>query len=98
MDQRQIVQIIAKYDQERMGVGGSTGDSDTGEQSQANQWDRNPGESAINLETVIFEFSMSDSTSSQYKMLARKVCDHLSKQGSNRSLDKSDAEQIVDQV
>ena len=52
------MQMLTKYDQERMGVGGSTGDSDTGEQSQdSNVWDRNPAETAIVIETVVFDNS-----------------------------------------
>ena len=38
-------EILRKFDSERMGVGGSTGDSDIGEQSQGiGYWNGNPGE------------------------------------------------------
>ena len=43
-----MTQIMAKFDSDRIGVGGSTGDSDVGEQSQGNNSaGRNPGEGAI---------------------------------------------------
>ena len=87
------MQMLTKYDQERMGVGGSTGDSNTGEQSQdSNVWDRNPAETAIVVETVVFDSTQQNSSGNQYKMLARKVCEHLKKSGTARSIERSEAE------
>jgi len=47
----QLNELLRKFDSERMGVGGSTGDSDSGEQSQDKEESimngQNPGETAI---------------------------------------------------
>lgn len=37
---------MSKYDSDRIGVGGSTGDSDVGEQSQGDTLAKNPAEGA----------------------------------------------------
>ena len=53
---QQLSAILAKHSSERIGVGGSTGDSDVGEQSsQSSTSQKNPGDVAISIEQALFE-------------------------------------------
>ena len=78
-------------------MGGSTGDSDVGEQSQGNIPVKNPGESAAQIEQALFEKTGSNSSGGQYSIMARKLVEHIRK--NKVSLEEcEDAYEFVNQV
>ena len=79
-----------------MGVGGSTGDSDIGEQSQAiGSWNGKPGDQAEAIESSIFMKTGQDSNCNNYKMLSRRVIDQIKKTADKNSL--ATPEELVSQ-
>ena len=87
----QVHELIRKFEKyessERMGVGGSTGDSDTGEQSTDNVPDtdtieyrmqrKNPAETATHIEVSVYLSTGSDAGTAIYRQAVRRVSDHL---------------------
>lgn len=69
-------QIMQKYNSDRIGVGGSTGDADVGEQSQGSVPIKNPGESAAQIEQALFE---KIGSGGQYTIMAKKLVEHIKK-------------------
>mgnify|MGYP006889564118 CR=1 FL=1 len=74
--QAQLGEMIAKYESERIGVGGSTGDADVDERSQDGPTKiENPGSCAAQLEQAIHE--KAQAPRQNYLMLGRKLCEHI---------------------